>query len=64
MAAPDMHLYNEDDDGPSMLLRLPVEVVETLIEISYRHITPAMGLDQGFTDELGLQLADHRKANP
>ncbi|MFD5451634.1 hypothetical protein [Streptomyces sp. NPDC127100] len=57
---PCMAIYNEEEDGPSMLLRLPVSVVEKLAEIAYRHITPSMGLDGAFVDELRFQLADNR----
>lgn len=55
-----MRIYDHDETGPSMLLELPVVVVEALVDIAYRHITPAMGLDGAFTDELRAQLAAHR----
>lgn len=54
-----MHIYGPED-GPTMTLELPVEVVETLKDIAYRHITPAMGLNGAFVDELRAQLAEAR----
>lgn len=57
---PSMHIYTEDEDGPSMLLRLPVSVVETLAEVAHLHITPSMGLDGAFRDELRCQLGERK----
>jgi hypothetical protein len=57
---PTMNIYDEAEDGPAMLLCLPVAIVETLVDVAYRHITPSMGLDGAFVDELRYQLADYR----
>lgn len=59
-----MHIYTTDEDGPSMTLELPVAVVETLVEASYRYLTPNMGLGGEFTDELRSQLAAWRSSEP
>jgi hypothetical protein len=57
-----MHIYTTEEDGPAMKLELPVAIVETLIEVSYRYISPNMGLDGAFTDELREQLAAWKRA--
>jgi len=59
-----MHIYTTDEDGPAMKLELPVAVVESLVEASYRYLTPNMGLGGEFTDELRAQLADWKRSQP
>lgn len=58
---PDMFLFEETEDDPMIVIGLPLSVVRTLIDISYRHITPSMGLDQSFMDELLNQLAEQKE---
>lgn len=53
----------DQNEGPTMTLELPVATVETLIDIHYRYVTPAMGLDQSFTDDLRTQLSEWRQHN-
>lgn len=53
----------DQGEGPTMTLELPVATVETLIDIHYRYVTPAMGLDQSFTDDLRTQLSEWRQRN-
>lgn len=48
-------IYGEED-GPFVRLVLPLEVVRTLRDVLYRHVSPSMGLDQALYDELGSQL--------
>jgi hypothetical protein len=51
-----MHIYTEEENGPTVTLELPLEIVRTLREVLYRHISPSMGIDQALYDEIGYQV--------
>lgn len=61
MSVPGLRVYDEAADGPSMVLWLPVAVVEALTDVAASRPLPSVSLDDRFARELRAQLNAHRR---